>query len=295
MKLNRIIVLPVVLCLAFMLDVQAQAPVSPPDDSPYRNNTVEPFRIIDNIYFVGTTEHNVSYLITGAQGHIIIDTVYEETVPQILKNVEKMGFKPEDIKMIIGTHGHDDHIAGHAAMKEATGAQVLSSAADKIVVETGGKGDDVRPGRSWTPVKVDRVIGDGEKISLGDIELTAYLTPGHTKGCMTFTMVAEEGGQKHNVVLIGGVRPAAEPLLGQANYAQMPSDLAGTFAKLKTLPVDVYLGAHGYWYNLGDKIKRMKAGEGYKAFIDPDGYRKAIDGWQQQFIETLVKEATAKK
>lgn len=294
MKCNHII-LALLLCLAGVVTVQAQAPVSPPDDDPSRTVAVEPFRIIDNIYYIGTTEQGSTYLITGSEGHMLIDSEYEESVPQILKNVEKLGFKPEDIKMIIGTHAHDDHVAGHAAMQEATGALILSSAADKIIVETGGKGDDVRPGRSWAPAKVDRVLNDGEKITLGDIEMTAWLTPGHTKGCMTFTMVAEEEGKKYNVLLLGGIRPAALPLLGQANYPNMAKDLAMSYGKLKKLPVDVYLGAHGYWYNLGEKIKRMKAGEGYKVFVDPEGYRKAIDGWQQEFTETLAEEATAKK
>ena len=153
----------------------------------------------------------------------------------------------------------------------------------------------VRLGRSWSKVKVDRVIADGERIQLGDITLTAHLTPGHTKGCTTFTLTAEEEGKSYNVLLLGGVRPAAEPILGQANYPDMASDLIRTFAVLKTLPVDVYLGAHGYWYDLEAKMARMKKGEGYKAFIDPSGYRKAIDGWQQQFEETIVEEAMAKK
>lgn len=271
----------------------AQAPVSPEDGTPYRDDPVEPFKIIDNIYMVGTTQHNTSYLITGSQGHIIIDTIYEKDVPQIVKNIQQLGFKPEDIKMIIGTHAHGDHVAGHAAMQEATGAQILSSAADKAVVETGGKSDSVRPDSAWAPAKVDRVIADGEQIKLGDITLTAHLTPGHTKGCMTFTMSAEEGGQQYDVLLLGGVRPAAEPITHNDEYPGMAEDLTRTFAKLKTLPVDVYLGAHGYWYDLGGKIARMKGGEGYKAFIDPEGYRTAIAGWEQQFKDTVAEESKA--
>jgi metallo-beta-lactamase class B len=290
MQFSRITVL-ILFSLTVMFEVYAQAPVSPPDDTPYRNEAVEPFKIIDNIYMVGTTQHNTSYLITGSAGHIIIDTIYEKDVPQIVKNIEKLGFKPEDIKMIIGTHAHGDHVAGHAAMQEATGAQILSSAADKEVVETGGKSDSVRPDSSWAPAKVDRVIADGEQIKLGDITLTAHLTPGHTKGCMTLTMVAEEGGQRYNVLLLGGVRPAAEPISHNHEYPGMADDLSRTFAKLKTLPADVYLGAHGYWYDLGGKITRMKSGEGYKAFIDPEGYRTAIAGWEQQFKDTLAEEA----
>lgn len=291
MKSSRIIGF-VLLYLATTLDVSAQAPVSPPANSPARTEPVEPFRIVDNIYFVGTTLQNASYLITGSEGHIIIDTLFEASVPQVLENVETLGFEPGDIKLIIGSHAHSDHVAGHSLMRERTGARILSSAADKAVVETGGKAD-FRDRGEWTPATVDRVIGDGEEIRLGDIVLTAHLTPGHTRGCTTFTSVAEVDGNRYDVLLLCGVRIAAEPLVGNSRYPDMARDFAATFVKLNSLPVDIYLGAHGYWFNLGEKIERMKRGEGYKAFIDPRGYRAAIAGWQQEFIDQLVIEAYA--
>ncbi len=293
MQTNRISAF-VVLCLLAVFHVIAQ-PVSPPEGSEYRKNLpVEPFRIIDNIYFVGPSQHEVSYLLTTPAGNILIDTVYEESVPKILENVKKLGFKAEDIKLILTAHAHSDHVGGHALMQESTGAQILAPAEDAEVIRTGGKSD---PGNTtpWTPAKVDRSFKDGEKITLGDTVLTAHLTPGHTQGCTTWTMVAEEAGQKYDVVFMCGVRIDGPSLLSDPNYPDIATDLAGTYKTLESLPVDIYLGAHGYWFNLGEKIERMKKGEGYKAFIDPEGYRNAINGWQNDFIARLVKEAMAKK
>jgi len=271
--------------------VVAQVPPLPTDEN-YRTGPVEPFRIVDNIYYVGPTLHNTSYLITGSDGHVLIDTIYERSVPAIVENIRKLGFKPEDIRLIIGTHAHSDHVAGHARMKELTGARILASVEDKEIIENGGK-TDFRGGAGWTPAKVDQIIKDGEEIRLGDILLTAHFTPGHTKGCMTFTMIAEEDMQKFDVLFLGGVRMSAEPILGHPLYPNMAEDLAMTFAKLEVLPVDIYLGGHGYWNELGEKIERMNQGEGYKAFIDPEGYRKAINGWQKEFIDKLVQEGKA--
>jgi len=266
----------------------AQAPVSPPNDHPDRTEQVEPFNIIDNIYFVGRYVQEGSYLVTGSEGHLLIDTGYDESVPIILDNVRKMGFNPEDIKYIIGAHAHSDHVDGHTSMQEMTGASILSSAPDVEVTENGGA-TDFRPGK-WRPSKVDRVIEDGEVISLGDTNITVHYTPGHTKGTVSFTMTAVEEGQNYNVILMGGVRISATPVFGHPQYPNMASDFASTFEKLKKIPVDVYLGSHGYWYGLGEKKKRMEAGEGFRAFIDPEGYKRAIDGWQQKFIDQIVSE-----
>ena len=268
--------------------VLAQAPVSPPDDHPDRTAPVEPFKIVDNIYFIGEYVQAASYLITGSDGHIIIDTAYDESVPIIANNIRKLGFDPEDINLIIGTHAHSDHVDGHYRMQELSGATILASAADKEVIESGGK-TDFRDG-DWRPAKVDRVVEDGEVIRLGDIALTVNLTPGHTRGCMSFSMVAEEDDQEYNVLILGGVRIAARPVFGHPDYPDMAADFAQTFEKLQKIPVDIYLGGHGYWYGLGEKMQRMKQGEGYRAFIDPEGYRRAIDGWQQQFVDQLVAE-----
>ena len=277
------------LCIfLYSLGSLAQAPVSPPQGHPDRTVKIEPFNIVDNIYYVGQYVQEASYLITGSDGHIIIDTGYDESVPEIAASVRKLGFDPEDIKMIIGTHAHSDHVDGHARMAELTGATILASAPDKQVIEDGGA-SDFRDG-DWRPARVDRVVQDGEVIRLGDIALTAHYTPGHTRGCMSFTMNAVAEGQNYNVIILGGVRIAARPVFGHPKYPNMASDFAATFDKLKKMPVDIYLGGHGYWYGLGDKMRRSQAGEGFRAFVDPEGFKRAIDGWQQQFIDQVVSE-----
>jgi metallo-beta-lactamase class B len=274
--------------LFFSMGLLAQAPISPPEGHPDRTDKVEPFNVVDNIYFIGQYIQEASYLITGSDGHMIVDTAYDESVPIMVDNIRKLGFDPEDVKLIIGTHAHSDHVDGHTRMKEMTGATILASAPDVETIESGGK-TDFRPGE-WRPSKVDRVVKDGEVIKLGDISVTVHYTPGHTRGAISLSMNAVEEGQNYNVLLMGGVRIAARPVFGHPKYPNMASDFSATFAKLKMMPVDIYLGAHGYWYGLGEKRKRAMAGEGFRAYIDPEGFKKAMNGWQQQFIDQVVKE-----
>jgi metallo-beta-lactamase class B len=267
-------------------NVMAQMPSSPGQEHPDRTKPVEPFHIIDNIYYIGTTVQSSSYLIAGSEGHVLFDTTYEDRVPMMVENIEKLGFNPKDVKLIIGTHAHSDHVGGHSLMQEMTGADILSSEQEIEVIETGGDG-------SWAPAEVNRIIKGGEVIQLGDIAVTAHFTPGHTQGTMTFTMTAEEDGQKYDVILLGGLRIATSPLIGNLEYPDIAENFSKSFEMLQKIPVDIFLGAHGYWYGLREKIVRMNNGEGYKVFIDPEGYRKAVDGWQQTFIDLLVTESKA--
>ena len=187
-KMKKINILGFLVILMYSMGIMAQAPVSPPDGHPDRTVKVEPFKIVDNIYFVGEYVQAASYLITGLEGHMIIDTGYDVSVPVIVDNIKKLGFNIEDVKLIIGTHAHSDHVEGHTRMAEMTGATILASEPDVETIESGG-GTDFRDG-DWRPAKVDRVVKDGEVIRLGDIAVTANYTPGHTRGCMSFTMIA---------------------------------------------------------------------------------------------------------
>lgn len=286
-------VVSLIMAMSLSINAQAQMPVSPGPDSPDSLVPVEPFHIIGNIYYIGTTAQSTSYLITSPEGHIVIDSMFEKSVPTMLEHVKKLGFKPSDIKYILTVHAHSDHVGGHALLQEETGAKILVMAEDASIVETGGKADSAVE-TPWTPAKVDKQLKDGEQVTLGGTTLTAHLTPGHTQGCTTWTTVAEEEGKKYNVVFMCGVRIDGPSLLSDKDYPDVATDLAGSYKVLESLPVDVYLGGHGYWFNLSEKIKRMKAGEGYKAFIDPEGYRRAINGWQNDFIDKLIKEAMAK-
>ena len=289
-SLYRTLLAGVVLFFTSGLWVSAQTPADTGPDSPYRTQRSEPFRIIGNIYYVGDTLHLTTYLITTPEGHILIDTGYEESVPGIRENIEKLGFQVKDVKLMISSHAHHDHIGGHALMKEVTGATVLATAADAEVIETGGKAD-FRDTGLWKPAKVDRTIQDGEPVTLGGITLMPHLTPGHTKGCTTWTMEVEEGGRKYNVVFVCGVRVnTGLPLVGNPKYPNSVEDFTRSFETLKSLPCDVFLGAHGYWFGVQEKLKRREQGAGVNPFIDPEGYRAYIANYERAFLDQLSAE-----
>ncbi len=275
-------------CSSALAQVQL---VSPPDDDPQRTEHAEPFEIIDCIYFVGARIHLPSYLFTTSEGHILMDTAFDENVSEIVENIKKLGFDPEDVKLLLSSHAHHDHVGGHANMREITGATTLASAADADVIESGGK-TDFRDRGLWPPGKVDRIIVDGEQVKLGDRVLTAHFTPGHTKGCTTWTTVVEEDGKRYDLVVLGGLRVNSnEPLIGHPKFPDMPQQFAWTFARLKVLPVDVYLGAHGYWYGLNEKRQQMLAGVDTNPFIDPKGYQDAVRFWENAYLERLMSES----
>jgi metallo-beta-lactamase class B len=271
----------------------AQEPVSPPDDSPYRTRQVDPFHIVGNIYGVGETLHLVNYLITTPEGHILMDAGYETSVPRIRANIEKLGFRIQDVKYLIGTHAHSDHVAGFARMRELTGATIVAGRRDVDVMETGGVTDFRANGeRQWTPVQVGRVVNDGDALSLGGTVLRAHTTPGHTKGCTTWTMTVQEGGRPYDVIFFCGtnIAEAALPLIGNPKYPEMAQDFAATFAKLKTMDADVYLGGHGYWFFLEQKLARRAAGVTANPFIDPAEYRRAIGFQERNYLARLGTE-----
>ncbi len=265
-------------------------PKTPGQDDPQRTEKVEPFEIVENVYFVGARLHLPSYLFTTSEGHILVDTTYDELVPEIAENIETLGFKIKDVKLVLATHAHHDHVGGHASMREITGATTLATAEDAKVIESGGK-TDFRDRGLWAPAVVDRIIVDGEKVRLGDRELTAHLTPGHTKGCTTWTTVVEEGNKTYNLAILGGLRVNTnEPLVGHPDYPDMPQQFAWSFARLKVLPVDIFLGGHGYWFNLAEKHERLLSGADGNPFIDPDGYHTALQSFERAYLDRLSKE-----
>lgn len=264
--------------------------VSPPADDPMRTQPVKPFRIVDDVYFVGARLNQPSYLFTTTDGHILLDTSYEKHVAEIVDNVEKLGYDVEDIRYLISSHAHHDHVGGHSSMREITGALTIASRADADVIESGGA-TDFRDRGTWAPAEVDRIIEDGDTVQLGDRVLTAHFTPGHTKGCTTWTTVVEENGRLLNLAVLGGLRVNNnEPLVNHPMYPEMPQDFAWSFARLKVLPVDIYLGAHGYWFNVKEKHERLLAGAETNPFIDPVGYRYAISHWETEYLERLRTE-----
>ncbi len=225
------------------------------------------FKIAGNLYYVGTADLAV-YLVHTPQGNILINSDFEEDVPLIRKSIEGLGFKYSDTKIILISHAHGDHDAATGLIKKETGAQLMVMDADVAAEESTARG---RPG-----AKVDRVLHDGDTVALGGSRLIARLTPGHTKGCTTWTMQVQEGGRTLNAVIIGS--PNVNPgyvLVGNKNYPGIAEDYVKTFAVLKSLPCDLFLGAHGAYFGMLAKVDRMKAG-GANPFIDPDGYKAYV-------------------
>jgi len=255
-----------------------------------------PFRVMGNIYYVGSRDL-ASYLITSSQGDILINSSLESSVPLIRASVEKLGFRLTDIKILLISHAHWDHCAGSAELKKLTGARYMVMDADVAVVESGGRSDFQYgnvPGNLYARAKVDRVLHDGDVVKLGDTALVAHLTAGHTRGCTTWTMAAREGNETYNVVIVGS--PNVNPgyrLVNNPRYPQIARDYERTFAVLKSLPCDVFLGAHGSYYNMVEKYGRMQTG-GPNPFIDPGGYKSYVSEREQTFRIELAKQSAAK-
>jgi metallo-beta-lactamase class B len=282
--------LSLLLTLVFAGSAFAQA-------TPDWTNPFPPYRIIGNVYYVGS-QGLASYLITTKEGHILINSSLESSVPLIRESIEKLGFKFGDVKILLISHAHWDHCAGSAAVKELTGAKYMVMDADVPEIEAGGKGNfqyGDSPTSRYQPTKVDRVLHDGEAVKLGDAVLTAHLTPGHTKGTTTWTMKAKEGNKTYNVVIIGSPNVnAGYKLVNNALYPQIASDYERMFRVLKSFPCDVFLGAHGNYYGMEAKYARMKE-HAANPFIDPEGYRSYVAEREQTFRAELAKQTAAAK
>jgi metallo-beta-lactamase class B len=253
-----------------------------------------PHRVIGNIYYVGSKDL-ACYLVTTQQGHILINTGFEETVPLIKASVESLGFKMTDIKIILASHAHSDHVAGHALARELTGAKVYVMAGDDQVIASGGEGQYLYTDSRWKPCPVDRVLKDGDEVKLGGatlgaVRLVARRTPGHTRGCTTWTWRVADGDKDYNVVVIGS--PNVNPgyrLVDNKDYPEIADDFAETFKILKSLPCDVFLGAHGAYYGMEAKYERVKGFE-KNPFIDPVGYKEYVESKEKAFRKTLEEQ-----
>jgi metallo-beta-lactamase class B len=278
--------------LVFML---AFAGVSHAQADPKWTEPFPPYRVIGNVYYVGS-RGLASYLITTPQGNILVNSSLEASVPLIRDSVEKLGFHFKDTKILLISHAHYDHCGGSAAVKELTGAKYMVMDADVPEIESGGKGNFQYGGvQSYQPAKVDRVLHDGDEVKLGGTVLTAHLTPGHTKGTTTWTMKATEGSKTYNVVIVGSpnVNPGYK-LVNNSLYPQIADDYALMFRVLKSLPCDVFLGAHGDYYGMEAKYSKMKEG-GANPFIDPDGYKSYVAEREQTFLRDLAEQRAVVK
>ena len=266
--------------------------------APVQDDWTEPFpafRIAGNLYYVGS-KGLASYLVTTSQGHILINSDLEANVPMIRASVESLGFKFSDIKILLISHAHWDHCAGSAMIKRLTGAKYMVMEGDVDVVESGGKTDfqyASDPAALYPPAKVDRVLRDGDEVKLGDATLTARLTPGHTKGCTTWTMKVNDGSKLRDVVIVGSpnVNPGYK-LVGSTVYPRMTEDFQKTFRVLNSLSCDYFLGAHGSYFDLEKKYAQLKAGNS-TALIDAAGYKNFVVDREQAFRTELKKQQAA--
>jgi metallo-beta-lactamase class B len=292
--MTRLLTLSVALALFQTASLPAQQPagkvwtqedlfrrnVGSPDD---QNTAFPPHKIVGNIYYVGTNSL-ASFLVTTPQGHILINTSYERTVPIIKASVEKLGFKFTDIKIILGSHAHGDHMEGDALAKELSGAQVMALAEDVPALQR------MQPGGKAHPI--DKVLHDGDEVNLGGTTLHALLTPGHTRGCTTWTMDVQENGKPLRVVIIGslGVNPGFV-LVNNKDVPQIVDEFERAFKVMRSLRADVPLGSHPGMYNMAEKYARI--GKGPNPYIDPAGYKAELDLVEGVFRRALDEQRKA--
>jgi metallo-beta-lactamase class B len=246
----------------------------------------EPRKIIGNIYYVGSNRIS-SFLIVTAAGNILLDTGPIEMLPQVEANIEKLGFKVQDVKILLNSHSHFDHCGGFAEFKRQTGARIVASKLDGAAMIRGGKGDFYWGDELvYEPVTPDRTISDGESVELGGVSLTAHLTPGHTKGCTSWSMRVQEGGKDYGVLFICGLTASPYKLTNNDQYPNLVEDERNTLQKLRGMHADVMLASHGFYFDLEGKAARQKAGIP-NPFIDPGELGRHIAETEKDFEEAL--------
>jgi metallo-beta-lactamase class B len=247
-----------------------------------------PHKIAGNLYYVGSKDL-ASYLIATPEGHILINSSFEESVPLIRASIEKLGFKFTDVKLLLISHAHSDHCAGSAEVIKQIKAQYFVMEQDADAVVNGGEWKSRLKASylAFTPAKVDRRLKDGDEVKLGGSTLIAHLTPGHTRGCTTWTMKVDG----LHAVIIGS--PNVNPgyiLVGNKDYPGIATDYERTFRFLKAQPVDLFLGAHGGYYDMNAKHTRFLIAGGTNPFIDPAGYHRYVEDREKAFLAELAKQ-----
>lgn len=277
--------------LVLGLSISASVPLLPAtaQNSEQRiewNRPADPFRLIDNVHFVGT--HGLSaYLIAGSEGHVLIDGGLPESAPLIADNIRKLGFDLKDVRYILVNHAHYDHSGGLADLKRRTGAMLLASAGDRPSLETGrteGR-SDLDP---FPAVSVDREIVDGETIELGDIRLTTILTPGHTPGCTSWLL----RGPSRSVIFACSLTVAGQGLVDDPSYPQAAADFRRTFAKLRATEADIFLNFHPDFFGLDEKRARQVMGNP-DAFVDPAELGRQVERSERMFEEELARQRSS--
>jgi metallo-beta-lactamase class B len=294
MRAIKLILLTVALAAAASAWPSAQTPKVWTVDDLFRRNIgtredqdtpFTPHKILGNLYYVGTRSLG-SFLITTPQGHILINSDYERNVPAVRQSIEALGFKYTDIKILLGSHAHADHMEGDALVKELTGATVMAMAEDVPALQ-------VMLGPNKRPHPIDKVLHDGDKVELGGMTLVAHLTPGHTRGCTTWTFNVTEGGKTFSVLVIGsvGVNPGMK-LVGNTEAPQIAQEFQRSFAFLRSQHPDIPLGSHPGMYSMNEKFAKLGRG-GASPYVDPAGYVAELDIVEGVFKSVLAQQTVA--
>ncbi len=271
-----------------VIDAAERGPISQFAESGRWNTPYPPFKIIGNIYYVGTAGVS-SYLITSPKGHILIDGILAQSAPQIIGNVKALGFDIRDVKYLLNSHAHIDHAGGLAGLQHASGATMIASAADKPFLERGDIGHGPSGGMKFPPVRVDRVIGDGGTVKLGGVTLTAHLTPGHSPGCTSWSMAAVGADRVRRQVFFHCSGTVAGQSLMPEAYPGIVANFRKTFAKVRKYKADVFLANHDNFFDLAEKRARQIAGDA-NAFVDAGELQRFNTLMEQRFEAELGRK-----
>lgn len=265
-----------------------------------RQIPVGPFQIAGNLYYVGTT-NVTSFLLTGPEGHVLIDGAYPETAPTIIESIAKLGYDITDVKILLNSHAHADHAGGLAALKEASGGELWVSDADADLIEAGGRGDETfgplrmlqHVGLATYPrAKVDRRLADGDTVRLGPIALTANITAGHTRGCTSWSFPVQDGERELLAVSICSL--TLSPFISLVEpevYPGIREDFENSFQRLRSMPADIFLASHTNWFKMQQKLRaRNNTTNPVDPFIDHEGYLQFIESAENQFRTTIAKQ-----
>jgi metallo-beta-lactamase class B len=286
-------------CLRLLLLCVLSTPLLHADVNADWTTPVKPFRIAGNLYYVGSRDLG-AYLITTPKGNILLNGNLATSPPQIRASIEQLGFKWKDTRILLNSQAHYDHAAGNAEIVKETHARVMVMDGDVSVIEDGDKNEwdsavDVTP---FAPVHVDRTLHDGDTVELGGVVLTAHKTAGHTRGCTAWSMkVKGSDGKTRDVVIVGGLSPLSyykflDTAKYHASYPGIAKDFEQGYKTQLALPCDIFLGAHGLYFDMLAKIARMPK-EGEAVWIDPAAYRKAVTDAQAAFETRLAAERAA--
>lgn len=263
-------------------------------DPPEWSEPVKPFHIAGNVYYVGT-QGLAAYLIKSDEGAILLDATLAENAGQIERNIESLGVPLREVKLLLSDHAHADHVGAMAQLKRDTGARFLASEGDRWALENGrNEGDNNYGIMPFDPIPVDEIISDGQQVRLGNVTLTAHLTPGHTRGCTSWSMTVDDRGTPRQVLFLCSITVAGNTLVGNQAYPGIADDYRATFAKLAAMRADIVLTSHPEMADVLERAAKRDAGNA-DAFVEPGLLSTLVADFKAAFEEALKEQEAAKR